>query len=207
MVIDLSHPLNPATPTYPGDPPVAIKELLTIKEHGCAMHTVETGMHTGTHIDAPSHMIDGGVHIDAYPAERFVLKSICIDVAGGFSSAAIESIDDSVRAVLFYSGWDMYYGQEAYWSGYPLLDDGSIAALKDKGISLIGMDMASPDLDETFPIHKTLLGSDILIVENLTKLKKLVGKTFELHVAPLRLPIDGSPIRAYAVVNDIGEGE
>jgi len=59
MIIDLTMPLNEETPVWEGDPPFKTTEEATVETNGCAMHTIKTLNHAGTHIDAPSHMIAG----------------------------------------------------------------------------------------------------------------------------------------------------
>jgi arylformamidase len=126
---------------------------------------------------------------------------VCIDVRDGFKLNDVKAIPADVKAVLFYTGFDAYYDQPKYWTDYPVMGDDVIDELIKRGVSLIGLDCAGPDLDEKFPVHIRLLGADILIVENLTGLDKLVGKGIcEFHAVPLRLPLDGSPVRAFAVL-------
>jgi arylformamidase len=199
MTIDLTHPISVNLPVYPGDPPVSISEVLNIKQHGCLLHEITTGTHIGTHIDAASHMIEGGKNIDEYPPERFVCAAVCLDVKTGFSALDVDLIPEGIQAVLFHTGFDKFYYEPKYWADYPVMDDDVIDALINKGVSLIGLDCASPDSDEKFPVHIKLLSADILIVENLTGLEQLVGKdNIEFHAMPLRLSLDGSPVRAFA---------
>jgi arylformamidase len=60
------------------------------------------------------------------------------------------------------------------------------------------MDTGSFDNAEGFPVHKQLLGADILLIENLTNLEPLIGKQFKLYALPLKLERDGAPARVIA---------
>lgn len=80
--IDLSLPLSNDTPVYPGDPKVKIKPVLTIPKDGCSVHQYEFGGHTGTHIDAPAHFVEGGKTLDQLSVEAFVMRGSVIPVHG-----------------------------------------------------------------------------------------------------------------------------
>lgn len=60
--------------------------------------------------------------------------------------------------------------------------------------------MCSPD-HKPFPIHRILLRNDILIIENLTNLKELIGKKFKVYAFPINLQIEASPVRVVAEIN------
>lgn len=70
------------------------------------------------------------------------------------------------------------------------------------GVSLVGMDALNIDLTEqaTDHAHATLLGNDVLIVENLRGLHQLSpGVVYQCSFLPLALSgLDGSPVRAIA---------
>ena len=101
-------------------------------------------------------------------------------------------------SVIFYTGISEFFLEEKYWHEYSVLDEECCQTLIDKKVSMIGLDTASADNLDGFPIHKKLLGADILIIENLTNLKGLVGKTFEFQTLPIKLENDGAPVRAIA---------
>jgi len=150
-------------------------------------------------MDAPMHMIDGGKQLKDYPVGRFICDAICIDASSGFDARAIGSADIKPgMAVLFYTGASEYFTEEKYWHKYHVLDQASCEALREKRVSMIGVDTGSVDTEEDFPVHKVLLGTDILILENLTNLKELAGKTFELIALPLKLEKDAAPARVIA---------
>ena len=69
----------------------------------------------------------------------------------------------------------------------------------EKKIKMLGVDMCSPD-HSPFPIHKILLANNILILENLTNLSDLENKEFKVHAFPIKLQIDGSPVRVVAEI-------
>ena len=198
--VDLSHTVNAQTPVYPGDPAVEIVASGDIEKDGFADHKVTFGTHVGNHIDAPAHMIAGSKKLSDIMPRRFIVPAVCIDVTEGFDADVVAATEvEEGGAILFYTGVSQYFAKPSYWEKYQIMDQACINALVSKKISLIGVDAGSVDNQEDFPVHKTLLGNDILILENLAPaLQELVGKHFELIALPLKLEFDGAPARVIA---------
>jgi arylformamidase len=199
-VFDLSHRLARDMPAYPGTEAPRIDEACTIEKDGFAEKLLSMYSHTGTHLDAPSHMIRGGASIDG--------RGALVDLSAS-GKPLIEAEDlgaDLVRFggldfILFRTGWDRFWGEEAYFSGFPVLAPGLAARLAALGLKGIGFDAISADpvgsLD--FPNHHAILGAGMVIVENLAGLDALVDEEFTFACAPLRIGDgDGSPLRAFA---------
>ncbi len=201
-IIDLTHTVNAQTPVYPGDPAVEIVASGDIEKDGFADHKVTFGTHVGTHIDAPAHMIIDGKKLSDIMLRRFVVPAVCIDVTEGFDADVIAATGvEEGGAVLFYTGMSQYFVKPSYWEKHQVMDQACIKALVSKKVGLIGVDAGSVDNQEDFPVHKALLGSDILIIENLAPtVQELVGKHFELIALPLKLEFDGAPARVVARV-------
>ncbi len=199
MLYDLTQTLNENIPVYPGDPKVKVEQAGVIAKDGFCDHLLTMGTHNGTHMDAPMHMIDGGKGLKDYPVERFVVPAVCIDVRGGFDAAKVAGqIPEAGIGVLFYSGASDYFSEEKYWHEYLVPDEATIKVLIDKKVSIVGVDTGSFDIAEDFPVHKALLAADILLIENLTNLAPLAGKSFELCALPIKLEQDGAPARVIA---------
>lgn len=71
-IIDLSQTIQNGMPVYPGDPEVKIEKIQTIETHSWELSYIQMGSHTGTHVDAFSHMHMGKASIDEIPIERFM---------------------------------------------------------------------------------------------------------------------------------------
>ncbi len=206
MLIDLSHPLQTGMPVYPGDRPPDFRPRTTLERHGYAVIDLQMSTHTGTHIDAPCHMVPGTRSLDAFGVDKFVGPGVVLDVRGRkaieldflqLHIAAIEAVD----FVLFYAGWQEKWGTEAYFHPFPSLTSEAAEWMGNQSLKAIGFDLISVDaIDaEVFVNHHILLGKDILVVENLTNLDRLLGKAFEFSCLPLHLKnADGSPVRAVA---------
>ena len=198
MIIDLSVPLNQQTPVYPGDPKTKISPAGIFKKDGYNDHQVSIGTHVGTHIDAPLHMIDRGKDLSKIPLEQFVGRGRYIKVGKNFDLAKIKNAGITKGdIVLFHTGMGTHYHQPSYFESYPDMNQDIAQYLIDKKIKMIGLDSCSPD-HPPFPIHRLLLSSGILIIENLTNLSKLAGKKFKVYALPIRLELDGAPARVIA---------
>ncbi len=197
MLIDLSVDLNEQTPVYPGDPATKITPAGTHEEAGFQDHMVCMGTHVGTHIDAPSHMVKGGKNLNQFPIETFSGRGVYVGAHEGFDieNANIKEGD----IVLFHTGMSEQYQSPSYFETYPAIPEDVARLLVSKKVKMVGVDTCSVDYPP-FPVHKILLESEILIIENLTNLGALAGKEFRVHAFPIKLGIDGAPVRVVAEV-------
>jgi arylformamidase len=77
-LIDLTHPIKSNMPVYPGDPETKIQQEGSIKKDGYVDHYLSIGTHAGTHIDAPSHMLENKKSLNQFPLEKFIGRGVCI---------------------------------------------------------------------------------------------------------------------------------
>ncbi|MFT3952263.1 MAG: cyclase family protein [Oscillospiraceae bacterium] len=210
---DLSQLLSPQTPVYPGDPPFAFTQKLTLPADVCAVSKFTAGTHFGTHIDAFAHFIDGGLTAEAMPLAQFVGRALVAAITpenGAISVTALEralSHRTDERILLLSTGHGRAAGTAAFFQNLPLLPDGLAALLTKSGIITLGLDCPSVESAAgTVALHKSLLGSGIALVEGLVGLENLVGKvprSVFFSAAPLKIRgADGTPVRAYAMTED-----
>lgn len=209
-VLDLSHPITEDMPVYPGCIPPTIQVSARVEVEGYAERRLTIYTHTGTHIDAPAHMLAGASTLDRMDVDRFVGPAVALDVSGmehigrrflEAQAARLEGCD----FVLFHSGWDRHWGTAAYFDGFPVLDEGGVGWLACCGLKGVGFDAISADpVGATdFRNHFALFRAGMISLENLTGLAPLVGRRFTLACLPLRLAgADGSPVRAVALLED-----
>lgn len=210
-VIDLSHPLNPDTPVYPGTPRVGVDRANTVAEDGFLEHRLTLSTHAGTHVDAPAHMIAGGDTLDDLPVDRFLGRALVLDPGPLDAQGRVTA--DHVGAsrarlagygfVLLRTGWSSRWGQPSYLEGFPCLTPAAARTLVDLGVRGFGVDAISVDPvgDPDLAVHQVLLGGGLVLVENLNGLERLPDAGFMFHALPLRISGgDGSPVRAVAIV-------
>lgn len=205
-MIDLTHTIDEKISVYPGCEQPEVKPNSDIVADGYRELKLQLYTHTGTHMDAPSHIIVEGKSLDQLPLEHFIGSGYvidcrnkkCIDV--GFLEALSEHIN-SAEFLLFYTGWQGKWSTPAYFDEFPTLTTEAVQWLMQYHLKGVGFDVISADAmnSETLPNHQVLLQNEVLIIENLTNLDQLIGKQFELNCIPLKIKnADGSPVRAFA---------
>ena len=199
MLIDLSVTINEQTPVYPGDPVTTIELAGVMERDGYTDHYVSIGTHVGTHVDAPIHMLANGKNLDQIPVQQFVGRGRLITVQN--KSFDLETVKSASMGagdiVLFHTGMSDVYHSAAYFKDYSGIPVEIAQYLIEQKVKIVGVDMCSVD-HEPYPIHKLLLGNEVLIIENLTNLGRLVDKEFTVYALPLKLQIDGAPARVIA---------
>jgi len=209
-VIDLTHRIESGMPVFPGTPPPLIERAFTINKDGFAETRLNMLSHTGTHMDAPAHMLAKGITLDQLPADRFTGKALCIDVR---KSAEItvsllmpyEPTLSEVDFLLLVTGWDQKWGCDDYYYSYPALTEEAARWLTRFNLSGIGTDCISFDLHDSslYPVHHILLEKGFILIENLKGTDRLAGTTFGFICTPLHYEgADGAPVRALALTNN-----
>ena len=107
------------------------------------------------------------------------------------------------KAVLIFTDWARHWNTDKYFEGHPYLTAEAAIYLKDCNVKLVGIDSHNIDdtSNRTRPVHTTLLGSDILIVEHLCNLDKLPEAGYKFSAVPPKIRGAGTfPVRAYASI-------
>ncbi len=204
-VYDLTHTIRNDMPVYPGTEQPRLTTACTIAEVGYRETLLHMYSHTGTHMDAPAHMLPDGAALDRYPGEKFVGAAIVVDCRGekDISLPLLQRYDLSgVDFVLFCTGWDKKWGTPAYYEHFPCLTAEAAAYLAALPLKGVGEDSISLDpCDSTeFPNHITLMKAGFINTENLTGLDALLGRRFTFVTLPLKFEnADGCSCRAIAM--------
>jgi len=202
-IIDLSHEIIDNMPVYPGDEAVKLYQDRSLDKDGYTSFRLEIGMHAGTHIDTPMHLLNRTTFINELPLDRFAGKGCLLDVRNEKIIDFKEEYVDLVKEddiVLLYTDYGKFYGREEYYRNHPVISEELAEFLIRKKIKMIGIDMPSPD-KYPFVIHKRLFENDILIIENLTNLSELLDiDCFEILVFPLNIKAEASMVRAAAII-------
>jgi arylformamidase len=118
---------------------------------------------------------------------------------------AFAAHDVAGKAVLVHTGWDAHWRTDQYFEGHPFLTAAAADYLKTAGATIVGID--SMNIDDTAdlhrPVHTTLLGAGIPIVEHLRGLDQLPAAGFRFSAVPVKVKAMGTfPVRAYATLQD-----
>lgn len=158
-------------------------------------------MHVGTHMDAPSHMVEGGATISDIPLARLYGKGHLVDARNKKTVTPDLLTNHSINKgdiVLVWTDWSKKFREPDYFNDHPMITEAFAQRLVALGVSLIGLDTPSPD-KEPFPVHKILLEKEVLIIENLANLESLQSlKSFHVHTYPIKYMAGGAPVRVVA---------
>lgn len=210
-VTDLTHIIESAMPVFPGTEQPFFEKANTFEKDGFREAKITMYSHTGTHIDAPAHMLSNGPYLDNLDIGHFIGNATILD----FSNEKIKLIDvdslklyeekiKNVEFIILKTGWSKYWGDKKYYEDFPSLSEESAKWLSEFNLKGIGIDAISIDdiKSTTFTVHKILLPKGIIIIENLTNLDSISKEYFILSILPLKNKnADGSPVRAISIEN------
>jgi arylformamidase len=201
----LSLILSNELPTYPGDPEVSLVSKNTISLQGYNVLNICMGTHSGTHVDAPLHLIDKSASINDISPEIFLGKAVFVEIIKSKNEAVnlqeLKKFDIEEGGILIVrTGWEDNKYRKCYFTDFPYFSPDCAEYIISKKIKTIGTDMPSVDgPSQNAAFHKKILSAGIPIVEGLINLKQVVGKTMMFCALPLNIKnSDGSPVRAVA---------
>lgn len=195
-LIDLTHTLSPHIPAW--NLQCGFQHSITLDYSDClsdikfCVQQINTPAGIGTHMDAPSHCIPGGAHINELPLKQLIAPCVVIDVSAGVLTKAdvsdradehyVVTPDDIATFekkygtiapgsfVIIRTGWDRLWNEPARYHNnvvFPSVSPAAAQILLDRGIVGLGIDTLSPDLQSAgFQVHSLLLGAGKYIVEN-----------------------------------------
>lgn len=214
LFIDLTHTIDNDTAPYPGDPAPWIEPALVFESAGCRVQRVSLATHSGTHIDAPAHVLENGRALAGFPLESFSGAAVvldCRDADGEIGAQVLREIsrheDEPLCWVLLFTGWAAKWGTPDYFTGgYPVPSAALLERMAALGIQGFGLDAPGPDhYGEVIRHRAWMQRTQGLIVENLVNLEQVLaaGGRCRFFAAPLKLTAsDGAPVRAWAQLRE-----
>ncbi|MCI0886751.1 MAG: cyclase family protein, partial [Chloroflexi bacterium] len=192
MIYDISLPISESLPVYPGDPSVTVDVISDVSSGApYTLTRISMGSHTGTHVDAPLHLLADGNTVDNLPIDLLMgpcyLASADIDMP--ISIQELDSLavpPETTRLLLRTRNAKGYLTQDA------------ASRLVETGVKLVGIDSPSVDAPGSpdLPAHRVMLEAEVIIVENLA-LDAVNPGGYLLVCLPLRIAgCDGAPARA-----------
>jgi arylformamidase len=200
--IDVTVPLRPGMPLYEGDPPVALERVSSLAGGGvCNLSRLDFGLHSGTHIDAPLHFIDGAPGVESTPLEALLGDARVVDavkVTGQIDAAQLGALDvpAGCERLLFKTTNSQLWQRDGFSRDFVALTEEAARKLVRRGVRLVGIDYLSiaPFADPA-PTHITLLEAGVVILEGLD-LRRVQPGAYRLLCLPLLVPgADGAPAR------------
>ncbi len=162
-------------PVYPGDPEVSIQEVHSLESEGWNLREMTITTHLGTHVNVPYHMVEGGKTLEQYSLDAFF----------GPTTIFQENIKFNKNTGVIFRNQN--------------IDQDIAELLIESPPKFVGL---SADYDFDVELERLLLKQGVISFENLINTEKL-PKHFDFYAVPLNIPhSDGSPVRAFAVINE-----
>jgi arylformamidase len=200
-IIDVTAPLSRELPTFPGDPSFELRFTHRIADGDpYNVASITMGTHTGTHVDAPYHFVDGGATVEQLPLEILMGKCrvIALGMRESIERADLEAFDlrDDIR-LLLKTRMSGQVRQPTFQEDFVSLSADAATYLVQAGIKLVGIDYLSVETygSRDFAAHHALLEAGVVIVEGLD-LSDVEAGEYDLTCLPLSIAgADGSPAR------------
>jgi arylformamidase len=205
-IYDVSVPLSESTPTYPSDPGIEITPWSKLPESHANVSLLHFGAHSGTHVDAPAHFIEGGSKVEFLSLDNLIGPAEVVEVPATITVINQEFVAtlplQNTQRILFKTRNSAFWNNpgEGFRSDYTYLDSGAAKLLVEAGIRLVGIDYLSVEQFQSkkFETHLILLSHGVTILEGLD-LREITPGSYELICLPLKIAGgsgDGAPARA-----------
>lgn len=205
-IYDVSVPISARTPVYPGDPGISIQQWSALARGDSAnVSFLHFGAHTATHVDAPSHFIDGAKKVSELTLEVLVGPARLVEVPGELAeidSDFVGKLDlELVTRLLFKTRNSGFWSDPngGFRKDFTYLTPGAADILVEKRVRLVGIDYLSVEKFKSgkHETHLSLLSNNVVILEGLN-LRDVPAGDYELICLPLLLAEgtgDGAPAR------------
>lgn len=197
---DISVPLSPTLPIYPGDPAVTLERLTTTGNAAISVSRLTMGTHSGTHLDVPRHVRPDGAAVDEVPLNRLMGPATVLEIReeGDIDRSILRRLPlQGAERLLLKTGNSRFWHQPDFCSDYSALSEDGAVWLVEAGVRLVGIDYLSIEpFSGNGRVHQILLDAGVLILEGLD-LSAVPPGPYELICLPLAIAGgDGAPVRA-----------
>lgn len=216
-IFDITVSISRDTQVYPGDPETLIETVFSIRSEGYAVSRVTFGTHTGTHVDAPAHILEKGLSVDRLPLSSMIGKAFVLDLSAGTTDISQRELEAAFRnsAAESATGIDILLikTHRANSSMRKDIHDpvtGVRGLMTDAGVwivenrfKLIGIDTLSVDTDACLDNHRLFLKNGVVILENID-VSGVAEGTYHFICLPLKLEgCDAAPARVVLIEGGI----
>jgi arylformamidase len=197
-LIDVTIPIRDGMPVYDDNPGVHLERSRSIAVGDTVnISRLDLGVHTGTHVDAPVHFIEGGAGAEAIDPEILIGAAHVVDATSLQADIAVEALEaldlpEGAERLLFKTPNSRLWDLQAFTRDFIRFVESGAVALVERGIRLVGIDYLSIG-DEA--AHRVLLGNGVVPLEGLD-LREVEPGPYNLYCLPLKLVgSDGAPAR------------
>ncbi len=209
-IYDVTVPLRPDMPTYAGEEPGPVLSFHSLISQGQSANisALSIGSHTGTHVDAPCHFLEGRSAVEAMPLESLIGPCRVIEHKGGshITAGDLEAtgIPPGTRRLLIKTRSGRFWDDDAFHSDFIGLAGDAGDWLAARGYLMVGIDYMSIEQfrSPTHEVHRTLLEKSIVIVEGVD-LRGVEPGDYFIVCAPLKVVgAEGAPARVFLLDGD-----
>jgi len=202
-IFDVSVPIRDGMLHYSGNPPVHVTRVSSIEQGDPAnVSELDMGAHSGTHVDAIDHFIEGGAGAEALPLDALIGPAEVVDATRATVALDLVTLRDlelpprGSERILFKTRNSQLWSRDEFTRDFVRLDGEAAAYLVERGARLLGIDYLSIGDAEA---HRTLLSAGVVCVEGLD-LRGIEPGPYELVCLPLKLVgSDGAPARTVLI--------
>lgn len=206
-IYDISLTISKLSVVWPGDPPPQFSLLSSVDKGDNATVTQLTmSAHTGTHVDAPRHFIQGAAGVDMLDLNVLVGPALVVDAgeANALTADVLNALNipAGVDRILFKTRnselWAL--GERTFYKSFVGITEDGAQWLLSRGVRLVGADYLSvAPYHNTRPTHQTLLGAGVILLEGLN-LSGIKPGEYQLCCLPLKIKnCDGAPARVILI--------
>lgn len=205
---DISVPVGPGLPVWPGDPQIVLERYVAISRGDLAnVSRLACSVHSGTHVDAPVHFVQGGSAVDGMPLDVLigpaaVVELLDVEVITPARLEHLNLLPPPTRLLFKTSNSQLWANPHHEFSfNYVALTSEAAEWVVRKGIRLVGVDYLSVQrfTDREPLTHRVLLEGGVVIVEGLD-LREVPPGHYQLVCLPMKLVgSDGAPARAVLI--------
>lgn len=203
-IYDVTVAVSEGVPIYEGDPPVEIEGVKGIAAGDSAnVSKLCFGAHTGTHVDAPNHFIEGTRRVEDLELIKLVGACRVVQLDDSVTAIDVSHLNglDGVERVVFKTRNSSFWNEpeKGFRTDFTYISPDAARALASAGMKLVGIDYLSVEKfgSDDFTTHTTLLESEVVIVEGLD-LREVPAGDYEIICLPLKYvgaTGDGAPAR------------
>lgn len=210
MFADLTLPLEDGMPTFPGHPTFTSEQQGDHEDGGAVSHYFSLTTHQGTHVDAPAHFIPGGATIDRLDPTSLVGPTRVVDlrdhrgepIGATILEEEAEAVGPGDRVLLVTGDVDAAFYEDDFFERAASITEDGAEWLVDRNVDLLANDFLTEAVpgDPARPVHHTLLGAGIPLVEYLCNTEAVAeADEVELICLPLLIPgFEAAPARVVA---------
>ncbi|MBI3587783.1 cyclase family protein [Candidatus Micrarchaeota archaeon] len=200
---DITLKIHGGMAVYPGNAPPGLRVYRAIPDGTSNLSELALGVHTGTHVDAPSHIRTGGLGTESLSSESFVGKCRVLDLTNvqeGVTANDLEPFSIKKGEIILFKTQNSIIGFDKFREDFIYIEASGAELLARAGIKTLGVDYLSVQKFHSGNsiVHGLILDAGITLFEGLDLSRVKPGSYFFCGL-PLRINSDGSPARAILI--------